>query len=214
MVIVRPLKDQPPKGYIDNDVSCNIISYSYLGSTADQEYPVYPLPYTLKQRIGLREPWWYCKVSGYYYYKSDCKRPVWITNKSDKNFRYDGGYDLCFVMKQENGHWHSSATMPADAIRHYFIPEKFEVKRVVVYALELQLHTHPHSLSTYLAFKYDWNDRYAKPRKRKGEWVCYPWDMSIDILEKYKYVEWGFKHKEPLTIHANAYVLVMEGRIE
>ena len=222
LVLVRLLASQPPEGY-------EFDFYEDDTAVFREEQEVVPylidLPYILKQRIALREPW------AVYNYLGGTK----VVYKSDINNRHDG-------------HWQSSATIPADAIRHWFIPEKFEVKRVQaiditeIYDMGIKFSfiyrtratgttsVQRHELLVVEALsklKAYWNTHYAKPVKRNGERVCYPWDEdfikqlldmgchycgSVDIPNKDD-GKWMYKRKQ-LTIHANAYVLVMEGRVE
>jgi len=102
MVFFVPV-EQPPEGYIDDDVFTDGINgYTYLGMTADQDYPIFELPYPLNARVGLRERWKYCFINnGVIQYNSNscvgCK------------------YFQCASQFK----WQSSQCMPHDAILYW-----------------------------------------------------------------------------------------------
>jgi len=111
-------------------------------------------------------------------------------------------------------YWRSPVTMPVEAIRWYNVEINTTVKRVQELSpnqkvlLGIKQHwCHEFSMPNCSAIEQDfidyWNKLHAKPVPFEDGYVCYPYDMDSDTLEKCKYIEWSFNHTEPLKIFPN-----------
>ncbi len=237
--MMRPLKKQPPDGYKFKKIPDY---HSYIGKNnalfinIDVKYGggTYriPLQYPVGTRLGMRETWaekWYHAPGNTwmgYRYKADYTPHELSNTKYQKN---------SFMFK-----WQSPVTMPYKAIRRWFIAESTQVKRVQSISTKMQLIilnsvADPNKEAQYVLPSYAdslfadyWNFLYAKPRKWKDGYVCYPWDM-----ESFLAIHKGNAHKvreqwfwftgtikdgnqgyKPLTIYPNAVIEVPTGRIE
>lgn len=155
------------------------------------------LPYPSGKWLKVKETW-APDLQGYIY-------------KADGRNRWDCGAKI---------HWHSPVTMPKPRSRIKFDVVVKQIQSLTMreicsvlgqqYQPFLEEHTET-KIATECEFIDHWNSLHAKPvlTKDKKGYMAFPYALTPSVLERYKYVEWGFKHRGELKIVPNPYIAVM-----
>jgi len=173
LTVIVPLKKQPPEGYADNQIYGTLCQFCKLSDDNDKIFDCWEtqLQFPVGTEVGVRETWDF----GYGY-------------EDEKEYFFKDTY-IAGAAK-----WHSSATMPDDAIRHKPVVVSCDVKRVQditceeLYSITNTQKPIPseHEVIRFEIkhkFKEWFNSQFAKPQPRyeNGKIVgyeCWAWDMK------------------------------------
>ncbi len=219
---VMPLSEQPPREneYMVMDTSGRHGRLDIVHFDNDYDQPcgaISPIPcgrVTIPLRYSLRT---YRVKESWDWFACD-----YMNQETGEHEGHEEGWLYKADGVKPCGKWHSSASMPAEAVR-WELDVKTSVKRVQELTFEEIVATGIFGGTGFIdainlkPFIDYWNARHAKPVKTKDGkgYECFPYDFDrveyvsadyyFDIITK----EYTYKGL-PLTIHANCWVMVLE----
>jgi len=185
MVIVVPLKEQPPEGckFLNGSLYNDFKEYAYFWNEKTDECWKTKLPYSLNARVGMRETW-----------GEEVYKPYGRDEEVERRWRYkaDGMPALIYKYHLEFK-WRSAQSMPTEAIRYWGKVTDVRVDRVQNLTsrevMDLTAESDNVLWRLWDVVKNWFNTHYSKPipRYKNGEIDHYEcWLFSTDDIQKLK----------------------------
>ena len=238
LVVVRPLKEQPPEGY---EPLFGVVKDDGTMTFKDIQIHRPPInvaiPFTPGQKLVVKETW---RIANVIMSKDGhVKVLIDYVSGGEKIWKQTESRNLEGWMNNGYYRWYikySPVTMPQWASRFTVVAGEPVVKRVQELTFNEILRItdtdtswmsgHNYGIARDInenfsvrGFKIWWNSLYAKPRKRGDHYECWPWRLSDTFAYNHDFAKEGngyvIYNKDgittyPLTIHSNPYVVMFE----